>query len=91
MFVLKSTHEKVRIENLVLSCKLFDLANKWGALVDRINAKGGEQFLKEAKLAPPAQLNNDEIKNLLFLCHPDKHGGSQKAEEMTKRLLEMRR
>lgn len=31
-----------------------------------------------------------ELKKLIRLCHPDKHGDSQSATEMTQRLLEMR-
>ena len=90
MFVLKSTYKKLKEENLFLIFKINEIAFKWGSLVDRINAKGGEKFLSEAQLNKPAILTDDDIKKLLFLCHPDKHDGSKKAEEMTKLLLEMR-
>jgi hypothetical protein len=38
----------------------------------------------------PAQLDPVVIKALISLCHPDKHGGSKKATEVTKLLLSMR-
>jgi hypothetical protein len=60
-------------------------------LVERINKLGGEEFLKrgEARLER-AQLSDDEVRKLLQLCHPDKHGGKPLAEEMTAKLLALR-
>lgn len=73
------------------------LINEWNALVRRINALGGEDFLREAergkRAAPPddpKSFSREELTKLVALCHPDRHGGCKKAEEMTKKLLEMR-
>ena len=63
------------------------LVAEWNALVRRVNAKGGEEFLD----SPSTQLTQDEIKKLLQLCHPDKHGGKQLAVDMTARLLLLRK
>lgn len=64
------------------------LQRKWNELVERINNKGGEAFLNSA---PSKQLlTAPEIKAMLSLCHPDKHGGSKIAEDVTRKLLEFR-
>ena len=36
------------------------------------------------------ELNEELIKKLLILCHPDKHGNSDTAVEITKMILEYR-
>ena len=36
------------------------------------------------------QFSDDDIKKMLLLCHPDKHGGKQIAHEVTQKLLAMR-
>jgi hypothetical protein len=70
-----------------------ELQVKWNDLVERVNEKGGEDFLKHGIMpedAPP-QFSQDEIKRLLMLCHPDKHDGKAMAVEMTQKLLRLRR
>jgi len=34
--------------------------------------------------------SQEDIKRLIMLCHPDKHGGKKMAEDMTKKLLTIR-
>lgn len=46
-------------------------------------------LLREKKPAKPI-FNEKELKQLVALCHPDKHGGSKVAEEMTRKLLALR-
>lgn len=36
-----------------------------------------------------SQFTSDEIKMMLTLCHPDKHGGNPKASAITAKLLEL--
>lgn len=36
-------------------------------------------------------INEDLLKRLIMLCHPDKHGGSAVAEDVTKQLLSIRK
>ena len=36
-------------------------------------------------------INEDLLKRLIMLCHPDKHGGSVVAEDVTKQLLSIRK
>lgn len=47
--------------------------------------------LDAARAAPPVALTTQQITNLLALCHPDKHGGSKRANEVTRWLLSQRR
>lgn len=42
-------------------------------------ARGSEQFTPE------------EIKTLITLCHPDKHGGKESAQRITQKLLSLRK
>lgn len=42
-------------------------------------------------LAAQTTLQPDDIKRLLQLCHPDKHNGSQTANDMTRKLLALRK
>lgn len=64
----------------LLHVKHVALVTKWNALVNQINKKGQQQ----------SQFTQDEIKVLVKLCHPDKHQGNKEAEEITKKLLELR-
>lgn len=103
MFILKSTHDRVvmglqselleKVRRLSVLTDTYDsLLERWNKLVGQINSKGGEQFLEYGQVSTGSpQLSDDEIKKLLSLCHPDKHGGKPLADEMTKRLLELRK
>lgn len=101
MFVLKSKYDALlkrcqKLEgerdyaikkSISFSRQLDGLIIKWDELVARINAKGGEAFLN----SNPKQLSAREIKKLLMLVHPDKHGASKLSEEMTILLLSLRK
>lgn len=97
MFVLKTTANSLAASAIVWKGRYDDLLEKWNALVRRINAAGGEAFLQGQQPHPasPAtlqlQFSREEIETLIRLCHPDKHSGSQSANAMTQKLLEMRR
>lgn len=68
------------------------LLKEWNELITKINAKGGDQFIEQGVLRPrqPAQFTDDELKQLIQLCHPDKHGGKASATTMTTKLNAMR-
>lgn len=57
------------------------------ALIDIINAKGGEDFLL---MEVESQFSADELTKLINLCHPDKHDGKPMAVEMTQKLLQLK-
>lgn len=60
-------------------------------------SKENEKKAKLKRSSPPVTpeidlpLTPEEWKKLIFLCHPDKHQGSKVAEEVTMRLLSLRR
>ena len=61
-------------------------------MIEKINDKGGEQFLEHGVLRPrlPAQFTAQELKELVQLCHPDKHGGKESAQRLTAKLNALR-
>lgn len=81
MFVRQSKYNKLRYENVELYMKVlyFQAENK--AL--------HRQLLE--KHDSTSRFSESDIKRLLQLCHPDKHGGSKMASDMTSKLLAMRK
>lgn len=63
------------------------LLTKWNPLIEKINAKGGQAFLN----GESQQFSQPEIRSLIKLCHPDKHGGSDEAHQITVKLLKMKK
>lgn len=73
--------------SVMYKTKYEQLLYEYNKLVKRINEKGGEQFLQHATIQPAGiQLSKEDLKSLIQLCHPDKHGGKESAVEMTKKL-----
>lgn len=98
MFVRQSTYEavctklvEVDASNTYHRNMAKELQDKWNALIKRINAKGGEQFLEHGVIKPSAQFTEEELSKLIRLCHPDKHNNSLTSNEMTVRLLAMKK
>ena len=61
------------------------------ALAAQKRAEEAEQTLKsERRRADPVRFDKAFLRALVSLTHPDKHEGSKKATEVTKRLLSMR-
>ncbi len=77
--------------SLLWKTKYEALIKEHNELIRHINEKGGEQFLKEGSIHPQGiQISKDDLKVLIQLCHPDKHGGKESAVEITKKLLLLR-
>ncbi len=97
MFVLKTTYDAMvrrayaaefwKADAIV---KYGDLSKRWSDLVDRINALGGEEFIKRGEAAKDDRFTAEDIQRLLMLCHPDKHDGKQMATDMTQKLLKLK-
>jgi hypothetical protein len=91
VLVSRSKYNTVRDALLLLQFRYNNLLKNWNDLVEKINQKGGEAFLKSQ---PQSLVKNpftrDELMQLIALVHPDKHGGSKAAEELTKKLLDLR-
>jgi hypothetical protein len=97
MFVRQSTYEKMHLRALLAEARVNIVSERhnakvrqWNDLVARINALGGEQFLRGGERQVAAQFTADELRSLIQLCHPDKHAGKPIATEMTTKLLAMR-
>jgi len=92
MLVTSKKYNSLRIEFYALSGAFSDIMNKYNLLVMRINKLGGEDFLRGAKIPEntPQIFSREEIKRLILLCHPDKHGGKEMSHEITKKLLLLR-
>lgn len=94
MFVTKKKYEDAVYLANAWKHEYDRVSEKHNRLVARVNAKGGESFLKLAKIHPPPQPNpftQEEIQKMLMLCHPDKHDGKQMAVEITQKLIKMRK
>jgi len=89
MFIAKSKYIEVLGMARFYADAFFELQEKWNNLADRINRKGGEDFLS-SEIPSEMRLTEDEVTTLISLCHPDKHQGKESANKLTRRLLEVR-
>lgn len=99
MFVRQSTHDRLEMHFRTLSQAYQTLLREkealliqWNALVAQINDKGGKAFLERGVLRPrqPPQFTAEELRELVQLCHPDKHGGKESANRLTVKLNALR-
>jgi hypothetical protein len=101
MFVRQSTYDKserqrkinanayweLKREHEYLDIKYKGLLERWNELVRDVNAKGGQQFLA---CHSGSQFTDNELKSLLQLVHPDKHGGKESAKVITQKINQLR-
>lgn len=101
MFVRQSVYDQaIRERNHEQACFVrlqvdhIELRRKWNDVVQKINDKGGEDFLLFGKLEGKAktvhQFTDDELRSLLQLVHPDKHGGKESAVRLTQKINALR-
>lgn len=93
MFVFESKYEAVLAELYQLQIKHSLITAKWNGLVKRINSLGGEEFLQTARMTgheAPSQFTDAELRSLLQLVHPDKHGGKESAVTLTQKINALR-
>lgn len=88
MFIFKSTYEEILLDKLNSEIAFKTLLIKWNDLVDKLNEKGGDSFLN-GKIKKD-QFSKEELRDLLILCHPDKHNGNEKSTKITQRIVAMR-
>lgn len=64
----------------------------YNALVRRINKLGGEAFLKKAKIPNNdiSGFSEEDIRSMIYLCHPDKHNSSSASTRITQMLIARR-
>lgn len=94
MFVTQKSYDRLlraaaelEIAKRITELEYQELLNKWNDLVRQVN---------RGDLVPKSQMQRgtftpDEIDALVRLCHPDKHGGSKAANDITARLLALRK
>lgn len=87
---LREERDSLRRQLYIQKLQYETLIEKWNTLVKQINKNGGQQFLDHARVDAQQQFTNDDLRRLLQLCHPDKHGGSNLAVEMTAKLNKAR-
>lgn len=95
MFVLKSKYKSIEKTLAVSEDKLSEMRYAFNCLVDEYNRlvrKYNQNIDEQKKLRSGYRINIDEsdLKKILILCHPDKHGGKAMAHEVTQKLLLMR-
>lgn len=71
------------------------LQSDWNDIIGQINDKGGRAFLEFGRLdvystATPKQFTDDDLRSLLQLVHPDKHGGKESAHRLTQKINGLR-
>lgn len=62
----------------------------WDGTVEGQEEPKRERKQRTTRPPPEPEFETDLLKRLLHLCHPDKHGGSKMATEVTAKLLKMR-
>lgn len=100
MIVLQSTHDRViqqrdhaQKQHWRWYSSYQELQAKWNDVVEQINKKGGMDFLNNGTLVgakTSKQFTDEELRSLLQLVHPDKHGGKQSAVTMTQKINALR-
>ncbi len=98
MIVRQSSYETLKRQHYALvraHDNLIDrynnLIDEWNGLVQKINERGGKAFLDgQMSNQQNTQFTPDELRTLLSLCHPDKHGGKESATRVTQKLIAMR-
>lgn len=93
MFVSQSTYEYEVRKRIKAEAEFSEVLGMYNSLIRRINRLGGEDFLRDAtvnKASASKQFDKSELRVLISLCHPDKHGGKPSANDMTQRLIILR-
>jgi hypothetical protein len=70
--------------------RLLQAYREWHQIAEEFLLKQGI-LVGDKLIAPKKQFSDKEINLLVKLCHPDKHNSSKESEEITKKLLEMRK
>jgi len=100
MFVRKSKYDELKRDYAIsvgrhnaAAVELHNLKLRWNSVVDRLNDL--QTRVNTGQLVAPgvahSQFSPQEIERLIRLCHPDKHDSSTAANEMTARLLSLRK
>lgn len=98
MFVSKSKFDNLKHKYNLETIKYNQVAielnvtrRKWNDLVSFINSKGGQEFLDHATIGGKEHFTDDDLRSLLQLVHPDKHGGKASAVRLTQKINQLRK
>lgn len=89
-------------QNRQLRNQLTDLSRRhaadihdWNNLVSWVKSVGGVKYVTSVMSGQTTQSNlnfsDKDLRKILMLIHPDKHGGKQMAVDMTAKVLELRK
>lgn len=97
MFVTQAAYNRLsrELSSAIIALNTYKEAhtrimNNWNQLIEIINAKGGEDFLKHGSIGGNNPFTPEDVKKLVMLCHPDKHDGKPMAVELTQKLLKLK-
>lgn len=88
MFVRESKYDKV-VMKLRLARELLAETEKRLAWSQQMQANAIQEIAR-LRDQGSSSFTKDEIRTLIRLCHPDRHGGSAAATNMTAKLLSLR-
>lgn len=88
MIVTRAKYDRLLIILKSERACFIKLLNDWNELVEKVNAIGGKSAL--SRKPNESQFSDAEINSLIQLCHPDKHGNSDRANAITAKLLSMK-
>lgn len=105
MFVWKSKYDSLELKHTQLKAEhttvLLMLKSLQGEYARIVSSKDHwqqkwrelhhEQMMGRTQSQRAAWPSDSDIKQLISLCHPDKHGGSKVANEITAKLIQMRK
>ena len=74
-----------------LDAKYDVLLHEYNELVRRINRHGGESLFDDKNSYTSEQFSEDELVQMLKLCHPDRHDNNATSTQITQKILELRK
>jgi len=90
MFVLQKTYDELLTRTHCYQEAFVELQLRWNALVEKINSKGGEEFLENAIFPQNnAVFSKEDLREILIHLHPDKHNGSKRATKIFQLVSEV--
>lgn len=89
LFLMNQTGVKLFVSKSKYQSLLFhynELAARYNRLSQLYDLKS-----ESSKKNSVPMFDDDEMRKLIFLCHPDKHNNSVASQELTKKLLQLRK
>lgn len=90
MFVTKTKYNEVKLKKDLAEAELSALIESYNVLVRKIK-RGDFSQRYVLPTEKSSEFTQEELAKLIRLCHPDKHNGSSAANEMTLKLLKLRK